>query len=140
MISGISGTTLTGGAQYWLIAIGSSTSMAWNFADPEIVGPFAVSIDGGTSWSLVSGLGESAFDVLGTPLSTSVPEPMTAALVGLGLSALAVARRRPARALRERRPLMSGWTWFGKGFFSRGWQTCAMAGKELGRELCANPN
>jgi len=104
MIGGISGTTLTGGAQYWLIAIGSSTSMTWNFADPEIVGPFAVSIDGGTSWSLVSGLGESAFDVLGTPLSTSVPEPMTTALVGLGLGALAAARRRPARALRELRP------------------------------------
>jgi hypothetical protein len=93
MITGISGTTLTGGAQYWLIAIGSSTSMAWNFADPEIVGPFAFSIDGGTNWSLVSGLGESAFDVLGTPLSTPVPEPMSVALLGLGLGALVVARR-----------------------------------------------
>ncbi len=94
MIAGISGTTLTGGAQYWLIANGLSTSMTWNYAEPEMVGPFAFSIDGGSDWSLVSGLGESAFDVLGTPLSTPVTEPMSAALLGLGLSTLVAARRR----------------------------------------------
>jgi hypothetical protein len=71
--------------QYWIVAqpTGSNTSADWNMA--YVVGNEAQSPDG-INWHSLSGSGQGAFDVLGSP----VPEPATAFLgvVGLGLSAV----------------------------------------------------
>ena len=94
-ISGLGGIQLDGGSQYWLIAVGLSSNIAWGYATPEVIGPFAFSSDAGATWSLSQGSGTSAFDVLGTPISVSpVPEPASASLYVSGLLALLVATRR----------------------------------------------
>ena len=94
-ITGMAGDRLDGGAQYWLVAVGLSNWMTWAFSSPEVLGTFAVSGDGGSTWALSLGGTQGGFDVLGTPVPVApVPEPMPLALLALGLAALAISKRR----------------------------------------------
>lgn len=95
-ITGITGISLAGGTQYWLVAlpIDANAFMGWNFVTPTQIGPFAYSHDSGSTWLLDTQHVPGAFDVQGTPLSTSVPEPSALALLIGGLAGCALAKKR----------------------------------------------
>jgi PEP-CTERM motif-containing protein len=100
IVSGISGITLSGGTQYWLVALpgDSSTSAGWNSTVPDSTGITNASFDGGATWTAAcSDCGRSAFAVFGDPVSTNgAPEPGTMLLLGTGLLGLLRSVRRRA--------------------------------------------
>ena len=101
-ISGITGITLTGGAQYWLAAatVGSLASDAWNHNGAGVtlsLGAEFLNTRG--TWYAGYGI-PGAFAVYGDPVSEQpvseqpVPEPSTMLLLGTGLAVAVVMRRR----------------------------------------------
>jgi len=56
------------GRQYWIVVKakpGSTSVFVWNLNDIGAAGNVALSVDGGTTWTLYSGTQLAAFDVLG---------------------------------------------------------------------------
>jgi hypothetical protein len=96
--SGISGVTLTGGTTYFMVAGPTvPTSNMDNSWQPNSLGLNAAreaSLDGGATW-ISGGTGvERAFDVLGTAVSASAPEPRSLLLVGSALAGLIIRQAR----------------------------------------------
>lgn len=92
-VTGISGVTLTGGQQYFMIvgpldrSINSEND--WQFNSQNVTGLDLYSVDGGANWiSSESTSLLSAFDVLSTP------EPGSMVLLGTGLLMLGIVRMR----------------------------------------------
>jgi hypothetical protein len=91
-VTGITGVSLDGGQQYFMILAPSSTFSfeGWRWNNQSVTGLELTSTDGGTTWGGgTSTLG--AFDVLGTE---AVPEPGTMFMLGGGLLALGFLRKR----------------------------------------------
>jgi hypothetical protein len=77
---------LTAGTQYWVtVASDLNDSIEWNVNSTGDTADQAISTDGGATWFSPSGQTPGAFEVVGAPVVSSVPEPGTA---GLLLSAL----------------------------------------------------
>jgi hypothetical protein len=93
-IAGISGVTLTGGQQYFMIlgpvSLSDSSMVAWNENSQGVTGLAIYSTDGGGTWTNggVEPIPIGAFDVIGTP------EPGTMLLLSSGLLALGFLRKR----------------------------------------------
>ena len=98
--SGITGITLTGGVQYWMV-LGpqgptDSSRNAWADNTQGVNGQRLGSLDGGATW-IDDGTGtDLAFDVLGDPVN-SAPEPSSMLLLGAALTGMFTVRRRPSR-------------------------------------------
>ena len=100
-INGITGITLDSGASYFLqIAPGSTTvSVSWYYNNQSINGPVYVDDVAARYGESLGNTTLGAFDVLGTPVTTSVPvfsalNPDALALLGFGLLCVAEIRRR----------------------------------------------
>jgi hypothetical protein len=91
-IAGISGVTLTGGAQYFLVLGPLSLSdTSFNVLmnnNQGVLGDYASSSDGGATWNPLQNITLGTFDVL------SIPEPSTILTMGAGLAMLVAIRRR----------------------------------------------
>jgi PEP-CTERM motif len=96
VISGISGITLAGGTQYWLVAgPGDPTSaLGWNFDPTSQTGTGALSLDGGATWPFLNTEVLGAFDIQGTP----VPEPSSIFLLVMGLAGVFLVTHRHGAA------------------------------------------
>lgn len=94
-VSGISGVTLTGGTSYFMVlAPLSATDTSGSIWADNNVGLYSglVSLNGGATW-ISSPFLAGAFDVLG---GSSVPEPSSVLLVGMGLMGLLLSLGRRA--------------------------------------------
>jgi len=96
-VSGISGVTLTGGAQYFMVLSQNTaqTNMdGWYYNYQDATGVVLTSIDG-TAWQAISPDPNplAAFDVIDAP-ADEAPEPGSLVLLGVGLAAIIAARRR----------------------------------------------
>ena len=96
--TGITGVTLTGGTQYFMLlgpqALGDATDVAWQGNTLGLTGSQLGSLDGGATW-IADGTGpQRAFDVLG---NAAVPEPATIPLLAAGCAALLPMLRRRGR-------------------------------------------
>ena len=92
-ITGISGVTLTGGDEYFLVLepLATDGSLAWYVNNQNITGDVLLSADGGTTWT--GGIGTTAAsDVLGSSNAAGTPEPSTFALPGAGIALLGLGR------------------------------------------------
>ena len=92
--SGITGITLMGGVEYWIVlgpqSSSDSSRNAWANDSTGVNGDRLGSLNGGSTW-IDDGTGtDAAFDVLGS----AVPEPSSVLLAGTGLLAAIIARRR----------------------------------------------
>jgi hypothetical protein len=99
--TGITGLTLTGGDLYFMVAgpVGSNDGSKQEWADNTIGQIVTVygSLNGGSTWIAETSTTNAAFDVLGDPVVSSVPEPGTLTLLGGGFVAIAAMLRRKRR-------------------------------------------
>ena len=90
-VSGISGVTLTGGQQYFMIlqpvSYSDNSTNGWNYNSQGVSGDIQSTPDGSTWTDTGSSANYAAFDVLG---ATAVPEPGSFLLLGAGIAALVV--------------------------------------------------
>lgn len=100
-VTGISGVSLTGGQQYFMVlqpvSYSDNSSNAWIYNSQSVSGDMQ-STTNGTTWSdLGTTSNFAAFDVIGgSSTAPSAPEPASFALGGFGLAALVMLRRRRA--------------------------------------------
>lgn len=96
--SGITGITLTGGLQYWMVVGPQSgadhSKNEWADNTQGLNSARLGSLDGGGSW-IVDGAGTAAaFDVLGATPPSPTPEPSTLLLLGAAFLPMLAAKRR----------------------------------------------
>jgi hypothetical protein len=95
---------LTAGTEYWVtVSSDPNDSIAWNLNSTGDTSSEAISTDGGTTWFAPSGLTPGAYQVNGTTLVSSVPEPSTLSLMLLALGLVLVMRKRIAQGLQQAR-------------------------------------
>jgi hypothetical protein len=82
--------TLNSSAEYWLIAYpgAADTYADWRGNGLGISGPYAYTLDGGATFTPLSGVATGVFDVL----ASDVPEPRTFALLAAGIGLCLVRR------------------------------------------------
>jgi hypothetical protein len=94
-VTGISGVTLTGGQEYFLVLSPLSlTDDSWNVWDLNNQGVDNLelsSTNGGTTWTSSGSTTTGAFDVLGDP--TAAPEPAAWFMLAAGIAAIATRTR-----------------------------------------------
>lgn len=95
--TGLSGTTLTSGTPYWIVFASTNptdaTHVELEFNNTGATSPLLGSLNFG-SWQNDGTGANAAFDVVGNPVVSSVPEPASILLLGSGLLALVIRRRR----------------------------------------------
>ena len=88
-----SGVMLAANTNYWFVLESTSGTgfYEWGFVGPTLttgsvgtLGSFEKSVDNGATWLPESGTARGLIQVNGTPLGTSVPEPSSLILMGLG--------------------------------------------------------
>ncbi len=88
-VSGISGVSLTGGQQYFMVlqpvSYSDNTTNGWAYNSQGVSGDIQSTANGSTWTDTGTSANYAAFDVLG---SSTVPEPASLALLVAGLSAL----------------------------------------------------
>ena len=94
-VTGVTGVTLSGGQQYFLLVgpqgLNDTTSSMWNQNNQGVTGTVQRSNDGGLTWlDSASPNTLAGFDVLGNPAGSSVPEPGTLSLLWGALAAAGV--------------------------------------------------
>jgi hypothetical protein len=86
--TGITGVSLTGGVQYFLVIApqvpGDSSKVYWQSNSFGLTHTALGSINGGASWLSAPNANLEAYDVIGDPVSTA-PEPGSWCLLGAGL-------------------------------------------------------
>jgi len=96
VLTSVSQPTLTSGLQYWIsVTAPGRDSVVWNWNNNNDMSDQDVSTDSGATWTTFDA-NPGAYAVNGTPSMATVPEPGTAALLGLG--GLVVVLRRKFRA------------------------------------------
>ncbi len=88
--------TLSAGSTYWLVTTFRNGQLAWDFNNTGAAGAW-INNSGNSNngpWSLISSPATPAFQVEGSLVSSSVPEPSSIQLLGVALGSLAIAARR----------------------------------------------
>ncbi len=89
--------SLTAGTEYWIVAAAGNGQTEWAYNDTGDNSGVDYTYSGSAtpgSWSKNSTATRGAFEVDGTPLTTTVPEPDSVALFGTGIAGLALIHRR----------------------------------------------
>jgi len=96
--TGITGVTLTGGTQYFMVvgpqSLTDNSFNQWQWNTQGVTALQFGSLNGGATWINDSSGPQLAFDVLGDTVSAAVPEPGSLWLLGTGVAAMLAIRRK----------------------------------------------
>lgn len=100
--SGITGLTLTGGSTYYMVTepegLTDDSFNQWSANNQGVADDLLTSTDGGTTWTDNGSKTQPAFDVLGTAVTSSAPEPSTFLLVSAAFGIASVLRHRALKS------------------------------------------